>query len=103
MTTHIGQYTSYVAVIGYKATNAYVQRQMDTLLRGIVTRSYVDDLVGGRKDFSAFSRTLREVLDRLRAKTVSIRPDKSCIGFPSTRVLEKIVDAVLLELFAAAT
>lgn len=36
LTTHISQYiqyTSNVAVLGYEGSNAYVQRQMDTLLR----------------------------------------------------------------------
>ena len=46
ITTLKGQYTFHCLVMGYKGSNAYVQRQMDILLESIDDAdSYCDDIV----------------------------------------------------------
>ena len=59
--SHRGQETFNVAVMGYKNSPAYVQRQIDRILRCFrsFTRAYVDDVV-------IFSRSLEEHLNHLR-------------------------------------
>ncbi|GAO15394.1 hypothetical protein UVI_02010570 [Ustilaginoidea virens] len=43
--THDGQHTFYVPILGYKGSNAYVQRRMDNILRGSNADAYCDDIV----------------------------------------------------------
>ena len=93
--SHRGQESFNVAVMGYKNSPAYVQRQIDRLLRAYrkFARAYVDDIV-------IFSRTLEEHLSHLRQVfgklvdvNVSIKPTKAFIGYPSVQLLGQKVDS----------
>ena len=94
--THRGQESFNVAVMGYKNSPAYVQRQIDRLLRALrsFARAYVDDVV-------VFSKTLEEHVDHLRQVfalfskyRISINPVKAFLGYPSVQLLGQKVDSL---------
>ena len=94
--SHRGQEQSAVALMGYKGSPPYVQRQTDTMLRPFkdFARAFVDDII-------IFSRTLQEHLSHLRqifqlfrSKRVSLSPTKSFIGYPSVTLLGQRVDGL---------
>ena len=83
--THRGQETFKVAVMGFCNSPAYVQRQIDRILRPCrnFARAYVDDIV-------IYSRTLNEhlhhlhlVFCELEKANISIKAAKSYLGYPS--------------------
>ena len=94
--SHRGQEESAVALMGYKGSPPYVQRQTDAMLRPFkdFAKAYVDDII-------VFSHTLQEHLSHLnqifqlfRAKRVSLSPTKSFIGYPSVTLLGQKVDGL---------
>lgn len=96
LVTHRGQEESAVALMGYKGSPPYVQRQTDAMLRPFkdFAKAFVDDII-------IFSRTLRDHLSHLRqifelfrSKRVSLSPTKSFIGYPSVTLLGQRVDGL---------
>ncbi len=94
--SHRGQETFNVAVMGYKNSPAYVQRQIDRLLRKFrsFARAYVDDVV-------IYSKTLEEHLEHLRQifglfvrAGISVNPSKAFLGYPSVQLLGQKVDSL---------
>lgn len=94
--SHRGQEQYNVALMGYKGSPPYVQRQTDKILRPIrdFARAYVDDMI-------AFSRTLSEHLEHLRRmfalfreRRISLNPKKSFLGYPSVTLLGQRVDSL---------
>lgn len=94
--SHRGQEQSNVALMGYKGSPPYVQRQTDKMLRPFqdFAKAYVDDMI-------AFSRTLAEHLEHLRKlftlfreRRVSLNPQKSFLGYPSVTLLGQHVDSL---------
>ena len=95
VSSHRGQETFKVAVMGFRNSPAYVQRMIDNILRGhrAYSRAYVDDI-------SIFSQTRREHLQHLQAVlstlnrlNIKLSPKKSFIGYPSIQLLGQRVDA----------
>ena len=93
--SHRGQETFNVAVMGFKNSPAYVQRQIDRVLRPFRTfaRAYVDDVV-------IFSRSLREhhlhlskVFSLFQSNGISINPAKAFLGYPSVHLLGQKVNS----------
>ena len=87
--SHRGQEQFNVAVMGYKNSPPYVQRQIDNVLRDFreFARAYIDDIV-------VYSRTLQEYLDHLRKifglfsrLNISLNPKKSYLGYPTIQLL----------------
>ena len=94
--SHRGQEESSVALMGYKGSPPYVQRQTDAMLRPFkdFAKAFVDDII-------VFSHTLRDHLIHLnhifglfRSKRVSLSPTKSFIGYPSVTLLGQRVDGL---------
>ena len=94
--THRGQESFNVAPMGYKNSPAYVQRQIDRILRPYraFARAYVDDIVIFSKTFQEHQDHLRAVFSTLRDNNVSIKPTKAFLGYPSVRLLGKKVDSL---------
>jgi hypothetical protein len=93
--THRGQEQFNVAVMGFKNSVSYVQRQIDRILRPFrdFSRAYVDDVV-------IFSKTLKEHITHLHQVFqcfleigISIGPSKAFIGFPSIKLLGQYIDS----------
>lgn len=93
--SHRGQEQYNVATMGYKNAPAYVQRQMDSLLRQhrAYARCYIDDIVIFSKTFDEHMTHLRAVLGLLLKVNITLDPKKSFIGYPSIPLLGQRVDA----------
>ena len=85
-----------MAVIEYKNSPAYVQRQINRLLRTLrkFARVYVDDVV-------VFSRSLEEHKDHLRQiftlftkYGILVNPAKAFLAYPSVQLLGQKVDSL---------
>ena len=93
--SHRGQETFNVAVMGFKNSPAYVQRQIDRVLRPFrsFARAYVDDII-------IFSHSLREhhlhlskVFSLFQANGISVNPTKAFLGYPSVHLLGQKVNS----------
>ncbi len=96
VSSHRGQESFKVPVMGYRNSPAYVQRMIDRILRPFrhFCRAYVDDIV-------IFSSTLKEHLEHLRLvfsalskMNIHLSPRKSFLGYPSVQLLGQKVDAL---------
>lgn len=92
--SHRGQEEFSVAVMGFKNSPPYVQRQTDHILRPhrAYARAYMDDIV-------VFSKTLTDHISHLRALfslfnglRICLSPAKSFLGYPSVSLLGQRVD-----------
>ena len=99
--SHRGQETFNVAVMGYKNSPAYVQRQIDRLLRRFrhFARVYVDDVVIFSKTLQEHLQHLRQIFELFTGSGISINPGKAFLGYPSVQLLGQKVD--LLGLWTA--
>ena len=94
--SHRGQETFNVAVMGYKNSPAYVQRQIDRLLRRFraFARAYVDDVVIYSKTLEEHVHHLREVFSLFMDSGISVNPSKAFLGYPSVQLLGQKVDSL---------
>ena len=76
--THRGQETFSVPVIGYIHPIAYVQRQIDEILRPVkaFVSAYVDDIVTGAKSFEEHLAHLRQLFQIFVQYNISIAPTR---------------------------
>ncbi len=93
--THRGQETFNVAVIGYKNSPAYIQRQIDRLLRPHrqYARAYIDNVVIHSATLEDHVKYLRAVLGLFAKFNVSVNLKKAFIGYPSVKLLGQKVNS----------
>lgn len=94
--SHRGQEESSVALMGYKGSPPYVQRQTDALLRPLraFVRAFVDDIIIFSRTLAEHESHLRQLFQLLREKRASLAPTKSFLGFPSVTLLGQRVDSL---------
>ena len=94
--SHRGQEESTVALIGYKGSPPYVQRQTDTMLRPLraFARVFVDDIIIFSHTLEEHVQHLGQLFTLLRSKNVSLAPTKSYLGYPSVLLLGQRVDSL---------
>lgn len=94
--THRGQKSFNVVVMKYKNFPAYVQRQIDRVLRAQrkFARVYIDDIVIFSRTLQEHLLHLREVFDVLKTNNIFIKPGKAFIEYPSIRLLSQKVDSL---------
>lgn len=94
--SHRGQEESAVALMGYKGSPPYVQRQTDAMLRPFkeFAKAFVDDIIVFSRSLQEHLSHLRQIFDLFRAKRVSLSPTKSFIGYPSVILLGQRVDGL---------
>ena len=94
--SHRGQEESSVALMGYKGSPPYVQRQTDALLRPLraFVRAFVDDIIIFSRTLAEHISHLQQLFQLLRAKRASLAPTKSFLGFPSVMLLGQRVDSL---------
>ena len=94
--SHRGQEESAVALMGYKGSPPYVQRQTDTMLRPFkhFAKAFVDDIIIFSRTLQEHLNHLRQVFELFRSKRVSLSPTKSFIGYPSVTLLGQRVDGL---------
>lgn len=94
--SHRGQEQSNVALMGYKGSPPYVQRQTDRLLRPYnqFAKAYVDDMVVYSKTLQEHLTHLRKIFEMYRQRRISLSPGKSFLGYPSVILLGQRVDSL---------
>jgi len=93
--SHRGQESFNVAVMGFKNSPSYVQRQIDKLLRPYsFARAYIDDVVIASKTLSEHIQHLHTVFELFTKVGISIKPSKAFLGYPSVRLLGQHVDSL---------
>ena len=95
--SHRGQETFNVPVMGCMNSIAYVQRQIDKILRQLsrpYAHAYIDDIVTGAKVFRQHLQELRELFSLLVRYNISISPHKTFLSYPNVNLLGRKVDSL---------
>ena len=94
--SHRGQEESAVALMGYKGSPPYVQRQTDAMLRPFkdFAKAYVDDIIVFSHTLQEHIKHLGQIFELFELKRVSLSPVKSFIGYPSVTLLGQKVDGL---------
>lgn len=94
--THRGAEQWNVAVMGYKNTGAYVQRQMGNLMRACreFSRAYIDDIVVFSTSLEEHLRHIEQVFRLFRQYNITLKAKKTYLGYPSISLLGQKVDSL---------
>ena len=93
--SHRGQETFNVPIMGCMNSIAYVQRQIDKILRPIrdFAQAYIDDIVTGSKSFMEHVTNLRKLFLLLTEHNIAISPTKTFLNYPNINLLGRKVDS----------
>ena len=94
--SHRGSEQWNVAVMGYRNSQAYVQRQIDRLLYEYrhFAKAYVDDVVVFSQSLEEHLRHLNQVFSLFAKMNVVLKPSKTYLGYPSVSLLGQRVDSL---------
>ena len=96
--THRGQETFNVPIMGNMNSIAYVQRQIDGLLRKLSSKTkvkaYVDDIVTGAKTFQEHLEDLRQLFKLFTEYNITVSPTKTFLGYPDVQLLGRKVNSL---------
>ena len=92
--THRGQETFQVPIMGYINSVAYVQREIDNILRDVRAwaRAYVNDIICGAKSLTNLLQKLRILFDIFLEYNISIKLTKSFLNYPDVELLGQQVN-----------
>ena len=94
--SHRGRESFNVAVMGFKNSPPYVQRQMDRILRIAkclgFAKAFVDDVVIYSRTLDEHIQHLRQVFTAFDELNLTVSGKKSFIGYPSIELLGQRVD-----------
>ena len=92
--THRGQEIFQVPIMGYINVVAYMQREINNILRGVrdCARVYVDDIICGAKSLDDLFFKLRILFKTFVAYKISIKPTKSFLNYPDVSLLGQRVN-----------
>ena len=93
--SHRGQEIFNVAVMGFWNSPSYVQRMIDQILRLYhkYSKAYVDDVIVYSKIMAEHVNHLNAIFHGLSELSITLKPTKSFIGYPSVHLLSQKVDA----------
>ena len=94
--THRGQETFNVPIMGNMNSIAYVQRQIDGILRrlpGKNAKAYVDDIVTGAKTFEDHIKDLRLLFELYTEFNITVSPSKTFLNYPDVNLLGRKVNS----------
>ena len=96
VTSHRGQEHFNVAVMGYKNSPPYVQRQMDRILREFqgFSRAFIDDIVIFSESVDEHLSHLRAIFSLFNSMNITLKATKSFLGYPSVTLLGQKVDGL---------
>ena len=94
--THCGQETFQVSIIGYINLVAYLQCEIDNILRNIRAwaQVYIDDIICGTKSLPDLLDKLCTLFEIFLAYNISISPTKSYLDYPDVVLLGQQVDSL---------
>ena len=96
--SHRGQEQYNVALISYKGSPPYIQRQTDKILRPLrdFARAYVDDIITFSQTLSQHLNHLRQLFTLFRERRIYLNPKKTFLGYPSIILLGQRIDSLKL-------
>ena len=96
--THQGQETFQVPIMGYINSVAYVQREIDNILRDVRdwARAYIDDIICGGSSLDDLLHKLRILFEIFLRYNISIKPTKSYLNYPDVGLLGQRVNSLRL-------
>jgi len=94
--SHRGQEILHVVAMGNSNSIAYVQRQIDDILRAFREwcRTYVDDVFAVSDALEEHIQHLHLLFSKLQEYNITLDPKKARIGFPSLTLLGKNIDSL---------
>lgn len=96
--SHRGSEYFKVAVMGFKNSPPYVQRQIDRILREyrcqLFAKAFVDDVATYSKTFEEHLEHLRRIFTAFDDMNLTLSPHKTFLGFPSIELLGQHVDSM---------
>ncbi|KAJ5203188.1 hypothetical protein N7449_005267 [Penicillium cf. viridicatum] len=94
--THRGHEIFKVAMMGHCNSVAYVQRELDHILRELRSfcRAYIDDIVLASDSLEEHISHLRKLLQILQKHNIRLEPKKTFVGFPTVTLLGQRVDSL---------
>ena len=94
--SHRGSEQWNVAVMGYRNSPAYVQRQIDGILRQFRTfaRAYVDDIVVFSQSLNLHLQHLKKVFSLFAHMNIALKPSKTYLGYPTIALLGQKVSSL---------
>nr|OMP83046.1 Retrovirus-related Pol polyprotein from transposon gypsy [Diplodia seriata] len=97
--SHRGQESFNVAVMGFINSVAYVQRQLDWILRECreFARAYIDDLTIHDRTLEDHLDHLEKVFQKMDEFGITLNPKKSFVGYPCATLLGQRVNAFGLQ------
>ena len=92
--THRGQKTFQVSNMGYINSVAYVQREIDNILRDIRNwaKAYIDDIICGGSSLDDLLHKLRILFEIFLRYNISIKPTKLYLNYPDVGLLGQRVN-----------
>ena len=92
---HRGQEQFNVAMMSFKKSSVYVQRQIDTILRDHrdYSRVFIDDIVVYSKTLDDHIQHLHTIFSLLQSLNISLNSFKSFLNYSSMQLLEQKVNA----------
>lgn len=92
---HRGQESFDVAVMGYKNSPSYVQRQIDTILwsHRQYAKVYIDDITIWSYSLKNHIKHLTAVFSLFQHLHITLSHSKSFLGYPSVTILGQKVDS----------
>ena len=81
--SHRGQEVFNVAIMGFRNSVSYVQRQIDNIMRDYkdFCRIYVDGMIVASTSLEEHEAHLRKIFARLKEFSICINPKKTFLGF----------------------
>ena len=94
--THRGQKTFQVPIMGYINSVAYVQREIDNILRDVRSwaRAYVDEIVCGARSLPDLLEKLQTLFEIFLYYNISIKFTKSFLNYPDVALLGQRVNSL---------
>ena len=94
--SHRGSEQWNVAVMGYRNSPAYVQRQIDSILREYrhFARAYVDDIVVFSNSLEEHLRHLNQIFALFKRMNIALKASKTFLGYPTISLLGQRVDSL---------
>lgn len=94
--THRGQETFQVPIIGCINSVAYVQQEIDNILRDVRewARAYVNDILCGGRSLPDLFQKLRILFDIFLRYNIAIKPTKSYLNYPDVGLLGQRVNSL---------
>ena len=99
--SHRGQKQYNVALMRYKGSSSYVQRQTNKILRPLrdFVRAYVDNMIAFSKTLTQHLKHLRRIFELFQQRRISLNLKKSFLNYSSVILLGQRVNS--LDLFTS--